>query len=176
MLAHILPRHGIEIERVDLADHDATKHALDRRPRAVYLETPTNPRIHVLDVPSIVEHARAVGALVIVDSTFATPVLQNPDSMGRRSRGAQRDEIPRGAFRHRARRRGHGPDRRRRSDGRSPPEIRIDTRSVCRVAPQSRAHDSVDTYPRPNSLGGPPREETLRASECTARRLPGASQ
>jgi methionine-gamma-lyase len=78
MLAHILPRQGIEIERVDLGDHGATMDALDRRPRAVYLESPTNPRIRVLDVPSIVEHARAVGVLVIVDNTFATPVLQNP--------------------------------------------------------------------------------------------------
>ncbi len=78
MLAHILPRHGIEIDRVDLADCDATERALDRRPRAVYLETPTNPRIRVLDAPSIVERARAVEALVIVDNTFATPVLQNP--------------------------------------------------------------------------------------------------
>jgi cystathionine beta-lyase/cystathionine gamma-synthase len=82
MLARILPRHGIEVDRVDFEDEEATESALDRRPHAVYIETPTNPRIRVLDAPRIIERAHSRGALAVVDSTFATPVLQNPICWG----------------------------------------------------------------------------------------------
>jgi cystathionine beta-lyase/cystathionine gamma-synthase len=59
-----------------LGDH------LDERTRIVWLETPTNPLLNVIDIASAAEAAHAVGALVVVDSTFATPYLQRPLELG----------------------------------------------------------------------------------------------
>jgi cystathionine beta-lyase/cystathionine gamma-synthase len=59
-----------------LADH------LDERTRFVWLETPTNPLLNVLDIATAAEAAHAVGALVVVDNTFATPYLQRPLELG----------------------------------------------------------------------------------------------
>ena len=55
---------------------------LDERTRIVWLETPTNPLLNVIDIASAAEAAHAVGALVVVDNTFATPYLQRPLELG----------------------------------------------------------------------------------------------
>jgi cystathionine gamma-synthase len=60
----------------DLSDH------LDERTRLVWLESPTNPLLNVVDVRAAAEAAHAIGALVVVDNTFATPYLQQPLSLG----------------------------------------------------------------------------------------------
>ena len=59
-----------------LADH------LDERTRIVWLETPTNPLLNVIDIRAAAEAAHAAGALVVVDNTFATPYLQQPLELG----------------------------------------------------------------------------------------------
>jgi cystathionine beta-lyase/cystathionine gamma-synthase len=59
-----------------LADH------LDERTRIVWLETPTNPLLNVIDIRAAAEAAHAAGALVVVDNTFASPYLQQPLSLG----------------------------------------------------------------------------------------------
>jgi cystathionine gamma-synthase len=59
-----------------LADH------LDEKTRLVWLESPTNPLLNVVDIRAAAEAAHAVGALVVVDNTFATPYLQQPLSLG----------------------------------------------------------------------------------------------
>jgi cystathionine beta-lyase/cystathionine gamma-synthase len=59
-----------------LAEH------LDEHTRIVWVETPTNPLLNVVDVESVAAAARAVGALVVVDNTFATPYLQRPLELG----------------------------------------------------------------------------------------------
>jgi cystathionine gamma-synthase len=59
-----------------LADH------LDERTRVVWLETPTNPLLNVVDIRAAAEAAHAAGALVVVDNTFATPYLQRPLELG----------------------------------------------------------------------------------------------
>jgi cystathionine beta-lyase/cystathionine gamma-synthase len=59
-----------------LADH------LDERTRLVWIETPTNPTLNVVDIRAAAEAAHAAGALVVVDNTFATPYLQQPVSLG----------------------------------------------------------------------------------------------
>jgi cystathionine beta-lyase/cystathionine gamma-synthase len=64
-----------EISR-GLADH------LDERTRIVWLETPTNPLLNVVDIRAAAEAAHAAGALVVVDNTFATPYLQRPLELG----------------------------------------------------------------------------------------------
>jgi cystathionine gamma-synthase len=60
----------------NLADH------LDERTRVVWLETPTNPLLNVIDIRAAAQAAHAAGALVVVDNTFATPYLQQPLSLG----------------------------------------------------------------------------------------------
>jgi cystathionine beta-lyase/cystathionine gamma-synthase len=56
--------------------------ALDERTRIVWLETPTNPLLNVIDIRSAAEAAHAAGAMVVVDNTFATPYLQRPLELG----------------------------------------------------------------------------------------------
>ncbi len=60
----------------DLADR------LDERTRMVWIETPTNPLLNVVDVRAVADAAHAVGAVVVVDNTFATPYLQRPLELG----------------------------------------------------------------------------------------------
>ncbi len=59
-----------------LGDH------LDERTRLVWIETPTNPLLSIVDIRAVAEAAHAVGALVVVDNTFATPYLQRPLELG----------------------------------------------------------------------------------------------
>ena len=59
-----------------LADH------LDERTRIVWLETPTNPLLNVIDIRAAADAAHAAGAMVVVDNTFATPYLQRPLELG----------------------------------------------------------------------------------------------
>jgi cystathionine gamma-lyase len=59
-----------------LAEH------LDERTRVVWLETPTNPMLNVIDIEAAAEAAHAVGAIVVVDNTFASPYLQRPLELG----------------------------------------------------------------------------------------------
>jgi methionine-gamma-lyase len=73
-----LPRFGIRVVPVDMADPANLDGVLSSRTRLVYFETPVNPTAEVLDIAAIAARARAVGARVVVDSTFASPALQRP--------------------------------------------------------------------------------------------------
>jgi cystathionine beta-lyase/cystathionine gamma-synthase len=68
---------------VEITDRDAVKAAMDQyRPRAVVLETISNPLLKIPDIPAITQWAHAAGAIVIVDNTFATPYLYRPIDHG----------------------------------------------------------------------------------------------
>ena len=73
-------RLGVEVTQVDVDDTDAVVAALSepRTASMLWVETPTNPMLEVADLPALVEAAHAVGALVGVDNTFATPLVQRP--------------------------------------------------------------------------------------------------
>ena len=73
-----LPRFGIEVVPVDMSNPANLDGVLSRRTRIVYFETPVNPTAEVLDIAAIAARGRAVGAMVVVDSTFASPALQRP--------------------------------------------------------------------------------------------------
>jgi cystathionine gamma-synthase len=77
-----LPELGIEPVFVDLTDLAAVRVALADGAACVWVETPSNPRLEVSDIAAIAEAARAAGAIVACDNTFATPVLQNPLALG----------------------------------------------------------------------------------------------
>ncbi len=72
-------RAGILVEAVDPA---ALASDLTGRVRMVWLETPTNPRLRVVDIAAVAELAHRAGAVVVVDNTFATPYLQRPLELG----------------------------------------------------------------------------------------------
>jgi len=73
---------GVRINRVDMTDLGATAAAFTDRTRLVWIETPTNPTLKIIDIAAMADLAHARGALLAVDNTFATPVLQRPLSLG----------------------------------------------------------------------------------------------
>ncbi len=82
VLTEILPRYGIETTIVDGADYDQWATALDRPTACVFIETPSNPGLEIIDIARVSELAHAAGALVIIDNVFATPILQRPMEFG----------------------------------------------------------------------------------------------
>jgi len=77
--ARLLPEWGVKTKFVEVTDLGAVEAALaDLKPAAVILETISNPLMKVADIPAIAKMARQAGAKVIVDNTFATPVLFRP--------------------------------------------------------------------------------------------------
>src|SRR5690606_3151440 len=75
-------RWGIATTIVDTSDPAAVRAALRPETRCIWVETPSNPLLKVSDIPALAEIARGRGALLVVDSTFATPILQRPLSLG----------------------------------------------------------------------------------------------
>ena len=82
IVTQILPRFGIEIRLVDGAALDQWREALAPGAAAVFLESPANPTLELIDIPEVCALARPAGALVIVDNVFATPLLQKPFELG----------------------------------------------------------------------------------------------
>ncbi|UWU92170.1 O-succinylhomoserine sulfhydrylase [Bradyrhizobium sp. CB1015] len=78
----LLPRYGIETTLVDGLDLDQWQRALRPNTRTFFLESPTNPTLDVLDIPSIAEIAHKGGARLVVDNVFATPIWQSPLALG----------------------------------------------------------------------------------------------
>ncbi|MEO0419401.1 MAG: cystathionine gamma-synthase family protein [Pseudomonadota bacterium] len=77
-----LPRMGIEVDLVETNDGDAIDAAISKGCKIVYLETPTNPTLKIIDLSRAIKSAKAQGAITIVDNTFATPINQNPIALG----------------------------------------------------------------------------------------------
>lgn len=77
-----LPRFGIGVELCDTTDHEQIEAAVSRGCSVLYLETPTNPTLKVVDIARLAAAGHAVGATVVVDNTFATPVNQSPLALG----------------------------------------------------------------------------------------------
>jgi cystathionine gamma-synthase len=77
-------RYGVETDAVDLRDLDALAAALNgpQPPRLVWIETPTNPLLKVVDISAVTRLAASAGARTVVDNTFATPYLQRPLELG----------------------------------------------------------------------------------------------
>ena len=73
---------GLDATFVDMTDPDRVKRALRPNTRMIWLETPSNPLLKVFDIAAIAAVARQAGALLAVDNTFATPMLQRPLELG----------------------------------------------------------------------------------------------
>jgi cystathionine gamma-synthase len=81
-LRELLTRWGLEHSLVDVTDIDAVRAALQPNTRLLWIETPSNPLLKIADIAALAELAKAAGAQVCVDNTFATPVLQQPLQLG----------------------------------------------------------------------------------------------
>lgn len=77
-LTHGLTKFGVTVVPVDLTDPENLSDAISDRTKVVYFETPANPNNRLVDIAAISQIARANGAKVVVDNTYATPVLTRP--------------------------------------------------------------------------------------------------
>jgi cystathionine gamma-synthase len=77
-------RYGIDTDAIDLTDLDAVAAAFsgERAPKMVWIETPSNPLLKVVDISAVARLAAVAGAITVVDNTFATPYLQRPLELG----------------------------------------------------------------------------------------------
>jgi cystathionine gamma-synthase len=82
ILTEFLPEIGISVELYDPDDADSLEGAISRGCRLVYLESPTNPTLKIVDLKKLADVAHSVGALVVTDNTIATPINQNPLKLG----------------------------------------------------------------------------------------------
>ena len=83
LFSQVYAPKGYEIDFLSAQEmNDDLAARIDERTRLVWLETPTNPLLNVIDIKAAAEAAHAVGAMVVVDNTFATPYLQRPLELG----------------------------------------------------------------------------------------------
>ena len=78
----IFEKYGIHFHFVDMVDVQNISNKINDKTKLIWIETPTNPMMNIIDVKSIVEIAKNTGIKVAVDNTFATPYLQRPLELG----------------------------------------------------------------------------------------------
>lgn len=77
-----LPEYNVDVKLCDTTDHEQIEAEIAKGCDLLYLETPTNPTLKIVDIRRLVEAAKKSGAIVVVDNTFATPINQNPLVLG----------------------------------------------------------------------------------------------
>ena len=82
VITEILPKWGVTYELVKANDKAAWEKALTKQTKAVFIETPSNPLMEIVDIRFVADLAHKVGATVIVDNVMASPVLQKPLEIG----------------------------------------------------------------------------------------------
>jgi len=78
----VFANYGIKFHFVHMNDPEAVKAKMNSNTKMLWLETPTNPMMNIIDIKALSELGKDHGALVVVDNTFATPYLQHPLSLG----------------------------------------------------------------------------------------------
>ncbi len=82
LYTEFLPRLNVQVALCDTTDHDAIEAEIARGCTVLYLETPTNPTLKVIDIARLAQAGHAAGAVVVVDNTFSTPINSNPLALG----------------------------------------------------------------------------------------------
>jgi O-succinylhomoserine sulfhydrylase len=82
VITEILPRYGVTVELVDGTKAEQWEKALAKPVTAVFLESPSNPGLEIIDIPRVAELTHKAGGRLIVDNVFASPVLQKPLQLG----------------------------------------------------------------------------------------------
>jgi len=82
VIEELLPRYGVPSTLVDGVDLDQWRAAMRPNTKAVFLESPTNPQLEIIDIAAVADIAHLAGATLVVDNVFATPLLQSPLKLG----------------------------------------------------------------------------------------------
>ena len=82
LLSHSMPRFGIEVTFVDATDPDNIRKAMQPNTKVVYIETPANPTLAIIDIATTAKAAHAHNAQLVVDNTFMSPYCQRPLELG----------------------------------------------------------------------------------------------
>jgi cystathionine gamma-synthase len=82
IFTEFLPRFQIDVALCDTTDHEAIEAEIAKGCQVLYLESPTNPTVKIVDLARLAQAGHEAGAVVIVDNTFATPINQNPLQLG----------------------------------------------------------------------------------------------
>ena len=82
LLSRVAPQQGISVTNVDMNDLGAVQRAITPATKLVWMESPTNPRMQVVDIAAIASIARAAGAISLVDNSIMAPVFQQPLGLG----------------------------------------------------------------------------------------------
>jgi O-succinylhomoserine sulfhydrylase len=82
IVTQLLPRFGVETTVVDGTDLDAWRAAIRPNTKALFLESPANPLLEIIDIAAVAKIAHDAGAKLVVDNAFASPVLQKPFTLG----------------------------------------------------------------------------------------------
>ena len=81
-MVRVFSKFGIESRFVDMSDIKAFEKSLSEKTRLIWIETPTNPMLNIVDIKALCDVARQHGIMTCVDNTFASPYLQNPLDLG----------------------------------------------------------------------------------------------
>jgi cystathionine gamma-synthase len=82
LFLEFLPRFNVQVDLRDTTDHEQIESAIAAGCKLVYVESPTNPTLKVMDIARIAAAGHRAGAVVVADNTFATPINQNPLALG----------------------------------------------------------------------------------------------
>ncbi|MEX0299868.1 MAG: aminotransferase class V-fold PLP-dependent enzyme [Kordiimonas sp.] len=82
LMDELLPRYGIETTVIDGTDMDAWKKGVQPNTKVLFMETPANPTLEIVDIKAVANLAHENGAKLVVDNVFATPILQRPMELG----------------------------------------------------------------------------------------------
>src|SRR5699024_6486469 len=78
IFTEFLPKFYVDVKLCDTTDHEMIENEIAKGCNILYLETPTNPTLKIIDLERVIAAAKKQNALVIVDNTFATPINQHP--------------------------------------------------------------------------------------------------
>ncbi len=78
----IFAKYGIKFHFVDMSEVEHVRELINKRTKMIWIETPTNPLLKIIDIESLAQIGRKNGSLVVVDNTFSSPYLQNPALWG----------------------------------------------------------------------------------------------
>ncbi|MGG2088913.1 cystathionine gamma-synthase family protein [Priestia aryabhattai] len=82
IFTEFLPNIGVDVTLCNTGNHEEIEVEVNKGCKVLYLESPTNPTMKIIDIERIAKAGRSVGAVVIIDNTFATPINQNPLQLG----------------------------------------------------------------------------------------------
>lgn len=82
LFTKIFAQYGIKFHFVDMSDEAAVRAVMNEKTKMVWLETPTNPLLRIIDIALMIQIGHEYNSIVVVDNTFASPYLQNPAKMG----------------------------------------------------------------------------------------------